>query len=149
MMACNRDKLIVVGFGGGYVGIYRSTLPVHKLPDFNAKLWSSPIFISVILLLVAWQLLSRKRDPAPTDTGNPVMQLAPNPVASGFGYRETREGGLGKARSRYESPSRGYSSKPVAYGQSAMNYRASSSDPNYSTRREPLFANQTVGDLRH
>lgn len=150
MMACNRDKLIVVGFGGGYVGIYRSTLPVHKMPDFNAKLWSSPIFISVILLLVAWQLLSRKRDPAPTDISNPVMQLAPNTVASGFGYRETREGGLGKPRSRYESPSRSYSTKPVAYGQSSMNYRASSSDPgNYSTRREPLFANQTVGDLRH
>lgn len=149
MMACNRDKLIVVGFGGGYVGIYRSTLPVHKLPDFNAKLWSSPIFISVILLLVAWQLLSRKRDPVPTDTSNPVMQIASNPVPSGFGYRENREGGLGKTRSRYESPSRGYSSKPVAYGQSSMNYRASSSDPNYSSRREPLFANQTVGDLRH
>lgn len=152
MMACNRDKLIVVGFGGGYVGIYRSTLPVHKLPDFNAKLWSSPIFISVILLLVAWQLLSRKRDPVPTDSNNPVMQLAPSTVAgSGFGYRDNREGsGLGKAaRSRYESPSRNYSSKPVAYGQSSMNYRASASDPNYSSRREPLFANQTVGDLRH
>lgn len=149
MMTCNRDKLIVVGFGGGYVGIYRSTLPVHKLPDFNAKLWSSPIFISVVLLLVAWQLLSRKRDPAPAENSNTVMQLAPNPVASGFGYRETREGGLGKTRSRYESPSRSYSTKPVAYGQSSMNYRASNSDPNYSTRREPLFANQTVGDLRH
>ncbi|KAG0597890.1 hypothetical protein M758_12G028300 [Ceratodon purpureus] len=151
MMACNRDKLIVLGFGGGYVGIYRSTLPVHKLPDFNAKLWSSPIFISVILLLVAWQLLSRKRDPAPTDSSNPgVMQLPPA-VPSGFGYRETRDGGLGKSRSRYESPNRSsYNvTKPVAYGQSSMNYRASSSDPNYSTRREPLFANQTVGDLRH
>ena len=59
-------------------------------------------------------------------------------------------GGLGKARSRYESPSRGYSTKPVAYGQSSINYRAASADSNYSTRREPLFANnQTVGDLRH
>lgn len=150
MMACNRDKLIVVGFGGGYVGIYRSTLPVHKLPDFNAKLWSSPIFISVILLLVAWQLLSRKRDPALVDSSNnPVMQIAPNPVATGFGYRDNREAGLGKTRSRYESPSRGYSSKPVGYGQSSMNYRATSTEPNYSSRREPLYANQTVGDLRH
>ncbi|XP_024357704.1 uncharacterized membrane protein At1g75140 [Physcomitrium patens] len=149
MMACNRDKLIVVGFGGGYVGIYRSTLPVHKLPDFNAKLWSSPIFISVILLLVAWQLLSRKRDPAPTDNNNAVMQIASSP-ASGFGYRENRDGaGSLKSRSRYESPSRSYTTNPVGYGQSSMNYRAASSDPSYSTLREPLFSNQTVGDLRH
>lgn len=147
MMACNRDKLVVVGFGGGYVGFYRSNLPVHKLPDFNAKLWSSPIFISVILLLVAWQLLSRKRDPVPADSSNPIMQIAPNTVASGYGFRDNREGGLGQTRSRYESPSRSYSTKPVPYGQNSMNYRASSSDPNYSSRREPLFANQT--DLRH
>ncbi|XP_024387265.1 uncharacterized membrane protein At1g75140 [Physcomitrium patens] len=150
MMACNRDKLIVVGFGGGYVGIYRSTLPVHKLPDFNAKFWSSPIFVSVILLLLAWQLLSRKRDPAPTDSSKLVMQIAPNSTASGFGYRENLDGaGSLKSRNRYESPSRSYSTKPVAYGQSSMNYRSTAADPSYSTRREPLFANQTVGDLRH
>jgi hypothetical protein len=164
-MACNRDKLVVLGFGGGYVGIYRSNLPVYKLPDFNAKLWSSPIFISVLLLLGAWQLLSRKREPA-LSADNPVMQIGGSSAsggASGFrkyeenvrpGFRENREGSLGESR-RYESPSRAYGNKPASYNPGSISsYWASSADPNsYSTRRErepgSLFANQNVGDLRH
>ena len=164
-MACNRDKLVVLGFGGGYVGIYRSNLPVYKLPDFNAKLWSSPIFISVLLLLGAWQLLSRKREPA-LSADNPVMQIGGSSAsggASGFrkyeenvrpGFRENREGSLGESR-RYESPSRAYGNKPASYNPGSISsYWASSAEPNsYSTRRErepgSLFANQNVGDLRH
>ncbi|CAK9253741.1 unnamed protein product, partial [Sphagnum jensenii] len=63
IMACNRDKLVVLAFGGGYVGMYRSNLPVHKLSDFNAKLWSSPVFLCLFLLFGAWQFLGKKRDP--------------------------------------------------------------------------------------
>lgn len=74
---------------------------------------------------MAWQLLSRKRDPAPTDNNNAVMQIASSP-ASGFGYRENRDGaGSLKSRSRYESPSRSYTTNPVGYGLCTINYRPS------------------------
>jgi hypothetical protein len=46
MVACNQDKLMVLGFGGEYVDIYQSNSPVHKISDFNAKLWTSPVFVS-------------------------------------------------------------------------------------------------------
>lgn len=155
VMACNRDKLVVLGFGEGYVAMYSSNLPVYKMPDFNAKLWSSPIFICVLLLIAGWHFLSRKREPVSTESA--AMQLGGSSSSpSSFrkyedgraGFREGRDGGLGEAR-RYESPSR-YGSKPAPYGPGSISYRTASSEPSsYSARREPLFANQTVGDLRH
>ncbi len=56
MVACNQDKLMVLGFGGEYIDIYQSNWPVHKMSDFNAKLWTSPVFrvLSFYLVYGSW-----------------------------------------------------------------------------------------------
>jgi hypothetical protein len=157
IMACNRDKLVVLAFGGGYVGMYRSNLPVHKLSDFNAKLWSSPVFLCLFLLLGAWQFLGKKREPLVME--NPVVQIGPNSMgieyqlfAERAGLRELPDGrdvrdpSLGD--SWYTSSSRGYDGKPTSYGSTSLSFRSTAVESSsFSRRREPLFKNQAVGNL--
>jgi hypothetical protein len=155
IMACNRDKLVVLAFGGGYVGMYRSNLPVHKLSDFNAKLWSSPVFLCLFLLFGAWQFLGKKRDPLAIE--NPVVQIGPSSM--GIGYQSFEErGGLREVQHArdaslgdrwYLSSSRGvYDGKPTSYSSTSLSFRGTTVESSsFSSRRESLFKNQTRGEL--
>ncbi|KAL3684682.1 hypothetical protein R1sor_002704 [Riccia sorocarpa] len=151
VMASNRDKLVVIGFGHGYVAIFRSNLPVFKPVDFSAKFWSSPILIGAIALAMIWQLISRARQPAPIipeyPYGGPGIRKL-DPV--NFGGRSEERTVVSEPR-RFRSPTRGYvAPNPSTFNSAALSFRSSTVDSgSYSARREPLFAsNQPVGELR-
>ncbi|KAL2652897.1 hypothetical protein R1flu_021025 [Riccia fluitans] len=151
VMASNRDKLVVIGFGHGYVAMFRSNLPVFKPVDFSAKVWSSPILIGVIALVVVWQLISKARQPATIIAdypyGGPGFRKM-DPV--NFGGRSEERTVVSEPR-RFRSPTRGYvAPNPGSFKSGTLSFRSSTVDSgSYSARREPLFAsNQPVGDLR-
>ncbi|KAF4359019.1 hypothetical protein F8388_015066, partial [Cannabis sativa] len=61
LIASDREKFIVVGLGGGYVGMYRSNLPVYK-GEFNTIFWTSPVLFFVLFLFGAWQFFAKKKE---------------------------------------------------------------------------------------
>lgn len=61
LIGSNRDKFVVVGLGGGYVGMYRSNLPVYK-SEFNTVFWTSPVVFFVLFLFAAWHFFAKKKE---------------------------------------------------------------------------------------
>ncbi|KAG6544864.1 hypothetical protein Mapa_013554 [Marchantia paleacea] len=154
VMASNRDKLVVVGFGHGYVAMFRSNLPVAKPTDFSSKFWSSPILLAALVLLGLWQFFTRRREPGTIITteypfGGPAYRKVET-VRLSFGERGEERTVVSEPR-RFRSPTRGYvAPNPSTFNSGALSFRSSTVDSgSYSARREPLFAsNQPVGELR-
>lgn len=61
LIASDREKFVVVGLGGGYVGMYRSNLPVYK-GEFNTIFWTSPVLFFILFLFGAWQFFAKKKE---------------------------------------------------------------------------------------
>eukprot|EP00252_Welwitschia_mirabilis_P025952 TRINITY_DN8300_c0_g2_i1.p1 TRINITY_DN8300_c0_g2~~TRINITY_DN8300_c0_g2_i1.p1 ORF type:complete len:631 (+),score=3.59 TRINITY_DN8300_c0_g2_i1:182-2074(+) len=148
LIACNRDRLVVVGLGEGYVAMFRSSLPVYK-PEFNTVLWSSPALVFVIFLIGAWHLFGKKREAfslwgsddifnATSSTGgSSSARSAVSNENSGRDIRD-RDRDISDLRRgttrRYASPSRYPSSASQAgFGGStgALTYRSNTVDLNY------------------
>ncbi|KAJ8618228.1 hypothetical protein MRB53_014414 [Persea americana] len=165
LISTDREKLVVLGLGNGYVGIYRSNLPVFKA-EFSTVLWSSPVVLCVLFLIGAWQFLGKKREFVPWNPDDPLSATSMTTgvqLGSGSGERsyqdssrDVRGGALmGGPPRRYASPNR----YPAATNTS---FRPSSSDPSFRTgpelkyrgqnldiagfqkRRDPLFSNNQV-----
>lgn len=175
LISSDREKLVVLGLGNGYVGIYRSNLPVFKA-EFSTVLWSSPVVLCILFLIGAWQFFGKKRESVltpwnPDDpfsatsmttgvslgTGSGDRTFADSSRASGD-RRDLMGGSLMGPPRRYVSPSR-------YPGGTATSFRAASADPSFRTaaelkyrgqnldisgfpkRRDPLFSNtQPVED---
>ncbi|KAJ7551356.1 hypothetical protein O6H91_06G011600 [Diphasiastrum complanatum] len=154
VLAGDRERLVVLGFGDGYVGIFRSTLPVFKPLDFSAKLWSSPIIISVVVLMGVWFFFGRKRDLGLASFPDAPIYGAIDSSVSGISKYENVRAGYGEIRDRledsreYGSPTRTFTASRSSYGTGSLNFRASSVEPvPYSTRRDAAFSsNELVGD---
>ncbi|OMO75068.1 hypothetical protein COLO4_26340 [Corchorus olitorius] len=61
LIASDREKLVVLGLGGEYVGMYRSNLPVSK-GESNTMLWTSPVLFFILFLFGAWQFFAKKKE---------------------------------------------------------------------------------------
>ncbi|CAA7406520.1 unnamed protein product [Spirodela intermedia] len=61
LIAGDREKLLILGLGGGYVGIYRSNFPAYK-SESNAVLWSSPVLVFLLFLIGIWHFYVKKKD---------------------------------------------------------------------------------------
>nr|DAD36481.1 TPA_asm: hypothetical protein HUJ06_007122 [Nelumbo nucifera] len=61
VITSDREKLVVLGLGSGYVGMYRSNLPIFK-PEFNTMLWTSPVLLFIVFLFGAWQFFGKKKE---------------------------------------------------------------------------------------
>lgn len=61
LVASDREKLIVLGLGGGYVGMYRSKLPVFKA-ESTSMLWTSPVLFFILFLFGAWHFFAKKKE---------------------------------------------------------------------------------------
>ncbi|KAJ4833939.1 hypothetical protein Tsubulata_016645, partial [Turnera subulata] len=162
LIASDREKLVVVGLGSGYIGMYRSNLPIFK-GDSNAMLWTSPVLFFIIFLFGAWLFFAKKKEAltswGPDDPFSTTSATTGAPLGSGSGDRpfadstsrssasdimELRAGGLRGPGRRYGSPPSRYppgatsSFRPSA-GDS--NSRPASVDPNYraATSGEPNY----------
>ncbi|KAF8103264.1 hypothetical protein N665_0188s0207 [Sinapis alba] len=62
LIASDREKLLVMSLGEGYVGTYKSKLQSSK-GELNTMLWSSPVFFFFILFLfAAWHFFAKKKE---------------------------------------------------------------------------------------
>uniref|UniRef100_A0A0D9WL38 Uncharacterized protein n=1 Tax=Leersia perrieri TaxID=77586 RepID=A0A0D9WL38_9ORYZ len=61
LIAADREKLVILGLGDGYIAIYRSDFPVYK-PESNAVVWSGPALLFLLFLIGIWQVYVKKKD---------------------------------------------------------------------------------------
>ncbi|XP_077244760.1 putative membrane protein At1g75140 [Tasmannia lanceolata] len=170
LVSTDRERLVILGFGSGYVGLYRSNLPVFKA-EISTVLWSSPVVICILFLIGAWQFFGKKRDsltswgpddPFSTTSVETGVSLGTGPgdrtydeSARSSDLRDLRGGAIRGPSRRYVSPNR-------YPGGTGTSFRPNSADPNFRSatelkyrgqnleitgfpkRREPLFANSQV-----
>lgn len=157
LIASDREKLVILGLGGGYVGMYRSKLPIFK-GESNTVLWTSPVLFFILFLFGAWQFFAKKKEAltswGPDDPFSSTSVTSGGaPLGSGSGDRsftessrnadimDLRNNGLRGSSRRYTSPSRypgggGSSFRPSAVDTSS---RPLSVDPNYRATSELKF----------
>nr|XP_043607261.1 uncharacterized membrane protein At1g75140 [Erigeron canadensis] len=87
LIASDHEKLVILSLGNGYIGMYRSNLPVTK-GEFNTMLWSTPVLFFILFLFVAWHFFANKKE-ALTSWGpdDPFTNGAPSGTSSGPGER--------------------------------------------------------------
>ncbi|KAL6861639.1 hypothetical protein ACP4OV_017339 [Aristida adscensionis] len=61
VIAADREKLVILGLGDGYIAIYRSNFPVYR-PESNAVVWSGPALLFLLFLIGIWQVYVKKKD---------------------------------------------------------------------------------------
>ncbi|CAH8364006.1 unnamed protein product [Eruca vesicaria subsp. sativa] len=61
LIASDREKLLVMSLGEGYVATYKSKLESSK-GELNTMLWSSPVFFFILFLFAAWHFFAKKKD---------------------------------------------------------------------------------------
>ncbi|XP_021750553.1 uncharacterized membrane protein At1g75140-like [Chenopodium quinoa] len=158
LIASDREKLVILGLGGGYVGMYRSKLPITR-GESSTVLWTSPVLFFILFLFGAWQFFAKKKEAltswGPDDPFNSTSVTSGGAsLGSGSGERsytdsssrnadimDMRNNGLRGPSRRYTSPSRypgggGSSFRPSAVDTSS---RPLSVDPNYRATSELKF----------
>ncbi|KAL1216677.1 putative membrane protein [Cardamine amara subsp. amara] len=114
LIASDREKLLVMGLGDGYVATYKSKLPISK-GEFNTMLWSSPVFFFILFLFGAWHFFAKKKesltawgpdDPFTSATMPSSSSTTTTQNSSGFGEPSRRNDDLMDLRRRYVSPTR-------------------------------------------
>lgn len=135
VMACNRERLVVLGFVDGYIGIYKSNLPVQKPANFNSKFWSSPLFVIILMLLGGWHFFGKKRDtPLSMNTGSEISLASSSVAVPGYsrsGLDEPREALLDSRR--YSSPSKAFPGSTSGYSHGSLKFRNPIADQSFRT----------------
>ncbi|XP_015884707.3 uncharacterized membrane protein At1g75140 [Ziziphus jujuba] len=165
LIASDREKLIVLGLGGGYVGMYRSNLPVFK-GESNTVLWTSPVLFFILFLFGAWHFFAQKKDaltswgpddPFSSTTPTAAAPLGGTSTASGErsfidpssrnpDMMDLRSGGLRGPSRRYVSPPRysGGTTNSYRPASTEHNSRPASVDPNFRAPSELKFRGSTL-----
>ncbi|KAF3619723.1 putative outer envelope pore protein 24A, chloroplastic-like [Capsicum annuum] len=166
LVASDQEKLVVLGLGSGYLGVYRSNLPVFK-NEFNTMLWTSPVLFFIVFLLFAYYFFAKKKEAltswGPDDPFTSTSVTSGAPLGSSQGERSYPESSRGDRpypessrnadimdlrgsslrgpSGRYVSPSRYSGGTTGAYRSNSAdtNSRPSSVDPNYRTTSELKF----------
>ncbi|XP_016470358.1 putative membrane protein At1g75140 [Nicotiana tabacum] len=156
LVASDQEKLIILGLGNGYLGIYRSNLPLFK-NEFNTMMWTSPVLFFILFLLGAYYFFAKKKEAltswGPDDPFNSTSVTSGAPLGSSQGDRsyadssrnadlmDLRSSGLRAPSGRYVSPSCYPGGTTGAYrsNPSDTTSRPSSVDPNFRTTSELKF----------
>lgn len=160
LIASDQEKLVILSLGSGYVGMYRSSLPVSK-GEFNTILWSTPVLFFILFLFGAWQFFANKKDAltswGPDDPFSSTSATNGAPIGSGSGDRsftdsssrnaeimDLRGGGLrGGPPRRYVSPSQYPGGSSNSFRQQGPtdtnNSRPPSVDPGFRNASELKF----------
>ncbi|KAG2324281.1 hypothetical protein Bca52824_007009 [Brassica carinata] len=170
LVASDREKLLVMSLGEGYVATYKSKL-LSSRGEVNTVLWSSPVFFFFFLLFLfgAWHFFAKKKESL-TAWGPDDPFISSSATERSFSEPSSRRNNdeLMDLRRRYVSPSR-YppgaaagtyrsvaSNEPTSRaqvdatnyrttGQQEMKYRGGSgldsSGGGFGNRRESLFGN--------
>ncbi|CAL9190506.1 unnamed protein product [Musa hybrid cultivar] len=174
LLAADRGKLVVLGLGNGYIGIYRSNFPAFWL-HANTVVWSGPALLLLLFLIgILWQFYVKKKDSLGWTTeesfnAEDASSSSSSLLGSGAAdrayvdgvragdLRESRGAALRGPPRRYVSPSRhpGGSGMPFRSGcadpgfrgAGELKFRGQSMEPaGFAKRREALFPNSQVAD---
>ncbi|CAF2181323.1 uncharacterized membrane protein At1g75140 [Brassica napus] len=166
LIASDREKLLVMSLGEGYVATFKSKLQSSK-GELNTMLWSSPVFFFLLFLFGAWHFFAKKKESL--TAWGPDDPFTSSSSSASFSEPSRRNNDdLMDLRRRYVSPSR-YppgaaagtyrsvaSNDPTTRGSvDSTNYRAtgqgmkyrgvtgldSSGGGGFGNRRESLFGN--------
>lgn len=154
LVACDREKLVVLGLGNGFVGMYRSNLPIFK-GEFNTMLSTSPVVFFILFLFGAWYFFAKKKEAltswGPDDPFSSTSATTGAPLGATSGDRsfvesssrsdlmDLRGSGLRSSR-RYGSPSRYPSGATSSFRPSSADHNSRPPvDPNYRTSSELKF----------
>lgn len=154
IIASDREKLVILTIGSGYLGMYRSTLPVFK-NEFNTMQWTSPILFFILFLFGAWHFFANKKEAliswGPDDpfTSSTSVTNGGVPVSSsGDNNRPfidpSRNADIGDLRGtvirgpsrRYVSPSQYPGGTASSFMSPATDGNSASADPNFRTAQE-------------
>ncbi|KAK1286400.1 putative membrane protein [Acorus calamus] len=155
IVASDRDKLVVISLGGGYVGIYSWNFPVFKV-ESNTMLWSSPVLLFMVVLFgflycyikeaVVWNPDDGFVNTGVVGGGTPPSGLGgPGERAYVDSPRTTdlREPALVGGGAR-RGPTRRYVSPSRYPGGTAIPYRAGSAEPGFRTTGELTFRGSNI-----
>ncbi|XWS14596.1 hypothetical protein CRYUN_Cryun35bG0023300 [Craigia yunnanensis] len=160
LIASDREKLVVLGLGGEYVGMYRSNLPVLK-GESNTMLWTSPVLFFILFLFGAWQFFANKKEAltswGPDDPFSSTATSNGDPIGSSTRGRSfidssSRGTDIVDLRSsclrgrRYGSPSQypGGATGSFMPKSADPSSRPASVDPNYKAASELKFRGSTL-----
>nr|GLL48855.1 uncharacterized membrane protein At1g75140-like [Ipomoea trifida] len=154
LLASDREKLVILGTGNGYIGMYRSNLPVFK-NEFNTMLWTSPVLLFILFLFGAWHFFANKKEAltswGPDDPFGSTSVTDGAPLGSGKGdisfadssrnadIMDLRNSGLRGSSGRFVSQPQYPGGSTTPYRPSAAtdaNSRPSSVDPNFRAAPE-------------
>ncbi|KAF8024351.1 hypothetical protein BT93_F1515 [Corymbia citriodora subsp. variegata] len=159
LVACDREKLVVLGLGSGFVGMYRSNLPIFK-GEFNTMMWTSPVLFFILFLFGAWHFFAKKKEAltswGPDDPFSSTSATTGAPLGAASGDRsfnesssrsdlmDLRPGTLRQSR-RYASPSRYPSGATGSFRSSSADHNSRPPvDPNYRTPSEIKFRGSSM-----
>ncbi|CAK9178535.1 unnamed protein product [Ilex paraguariensis] len=157
LVASDREKLVILSLGGGYVGMYRSKLPVFK-GEFNSMLWTSPVLFFILFLFGAWQFFANKKEAltswGPNDPFTSTSATNGAPLGSGSGDRTLADSSsrnadiMGLRGASLRGTTRRYGSPPRYPGGTASSYVPTSADTNSrpASSGDPHF--RTASELR-
>ncbi|GAA0169311.1 hypothetical protein LIER_23829 [Lithospermum erythrorhizon] len=60
LVASDREKLVILNLGSGYIRMYGSSLPLFK-NDFNTMLWTSPFLFFTLFLFGAYYFFANRK----------------------------------------------------------------------------------------
>ncbi|OVA18470.1 hypothetical protein BVC80_1833g150 [Macleaya cordata] len=157
LIASDHEKLVVLGLGSGYVGMYRSNLPLFNT-EFNTMLWTSPVLLFFLFLFGVWQFFGKKKESLTLwGSDDPFSSTSVTTTGASLGgsgagerpfadstsrptdLRDLRGGPLRGPTRRYTSPSRypggagAGTALPFRQSTADPNFRTSSADPNFRT----------------
>lgn len=149
LIASDREKLLVLGLGGGYVGMYHSKLPVFK-GESSVMSWTSPVFFFILFLFGAWHFFAKKKEaltswgPDEPFSSTTASAATGAPIGSGSGDRSfvdasSRNADMMDLRSGLRGPSRRYVSPSRYPGGATSSFRPSPTDPNARPPVDPNF----------
>ncbi|KAI3983820.1 hypothetical protein MKX01_011528 [Papaver californicum] len=154
LIASDHEKLVVLGLGSGYVGMYRSNLPIFNA-EFNTMLWTSPVLLFFLFLFGVWQFFGKKKESlALWGNDDPFSSTSVTTIGTSLGsgaverpfadsssrptdIRDLRGGPLRGPTRRYASPSR----YPGGAGAgTTLPFRPTAADPSFrTTTADPNF----------
>lgn len=143
LITSDREKLILLGLGDGYVGMYRSNLPMVSKGESSTILWTSPVLFFLLFLFVAWQFFAKKKESLTSwgmdDPFSSTSAATGAPLGSSTGDRDrsfvdssARGGGvdiMDLKGSGLRTQSRRYGSPPRYHGGATTSFRPNPADP--------------------
>lgn len=160
LIASDHEKLVLLSLGGGYIGMYRSNLPIYK-GEYSTMLWTSPVLLFILFLFGAWHLFAKKKEAltswAPDDPFSSTSVTSGAPVggtASGdksFIDSSSRNADKMDIRggSGLRGPPRRYVSPPRYAGGATSSLRPASADHgSRPTAVDPNFRS-TTSELKY